>query len=153
MTLRAPLLTLALALAGCGDTASHDTDLAATTDLARASDLAPPRDLAPPPDLGPPPDLAPPPDLLRPIDDLATPPPPDDGGLPPPPPRCPANIGYVGVNGECGIAGMCNGQNFALDCDTMVCVCSIDGKQLKGWAQDANSCQTLMQDWSQECGF
>lgn len=152
MTTRATALFALLALAGCGNSESpSDKDLATSSDLAQAPDLKALPDLTPVPDLATPPDLTPPPDLVPPAD-LVMPPPNGDGGVPPPPP-CGPSLGYAGLGGECGIGGMCNGHNYALDCDKVVCVCSFDGVPLHGYAQMPGSCQNLMVDWKNECGF
>jgi hypothetical protein len=136
-----------------GATGSPDMAQAGPPDLA-APDFSVPHDLAPPSDLTTPdlaiPDLATP-DLARP--DLKSI---DDGGHVG---ICPPNGGYVGIGGmgfgQCGLIGLCNGHTYALDCDGVNCVCSVDKAPTAKYAQQAKTCGNgnLMNDWTLICGF
>jgi len=135
-----------LALAGCGNSTPQPcqcpADLATAKDAA-AADFSTENDLATPDDLATASDFARAPDQASAVDLAGA----DLGG-------CKATMGYAnnGNPPQCGESGMCGGHSYAIDCNGMVCTCSVDGNATKMFAQGA-ACNNLDGAWSSACHF
>jgi hypothetical protein len=156
------LLACSLLLcSACGD-GNHGSDAATPADLSVLRDTASVPDHDYTPDLTVLPDLAVPVDLTAP-DDLARLPPdltevPDDAGGMMMIPRCAPNAGYGGVPmppklPPCGTSGNCNGHDYNLDCDGISCTCKFDKKVIVLFVQMQNTCNDMMNVWSNVCMF
>ncbi len=162
------LATIVLLCSGCGSTPGVAPDDLAVADLAvaardlravpdgRGVDSDPGPDLARPADLGVPGvlDLAIPSDLAAMESDLAVP----AGDMARALARCPATQGYGGVQmppqlPPCGQQGSCNGSDYTLDCDGMVCICALDKIEIARFIQMQATCNKLDDPWASICGF